>query len=290
MTTHLLTLATAFVLLASSAYADEPPTLRIMSFNIRYGTAKDGDNHWDKRKELVVETIKAFKPDLLGTQETLAFQRDYLVKHLEGFEAFGVSREDGKEKGEMTAVLYRKDRFEKLDGGHFWLSETPDVVGSKGWDTSLPRMATWIKLRDLKQKDGPPVYFFNTHFDHIGTKARLESAKLIRDRITQLGDDAHVVFTGDFNADEGSAPYKALVDELDGKPSPVVDTLRVFKPQRGEDEGSFNSFGPGPGKARIDWVLVSRQWTVIEAAIDRTQKNGRWPSDHFPVTAVVKLK
>ena len=290
MTRIIYAVLTTLLILSPISFAQDSPTLRIMSFNIRYGTAKDGENHWDKRKEMLVATIKAFRPDLLGTQETLGFQRDHLVKNLEGYEAFGVSREDGKEKGEMTAVLYRKDRFEKLDGGHFWLSETPDVIGSKGWDTSLPRMATWIKLRDLQRKDGPPVYFFNTHFDHIGPKARLESAKLIRQRIAKLGPDALVVFTGDFNADEGSPPYQALLSETEGKPSPVVDTLRIFKPRREEDEGSFNSFGPGPGKDRIDWILVSRQWAVLDAAIDRTQKNGRWPSDHFPVTAVLKLK
>ncbi len=298
-----ITLVVSFMLIHTprvSAQPDAAPALRVMSFNLRYGTANDGDNHWDKRKELLVETIKAFNPDLLGTQETLAFQRDYLLKNMEGYEAFGVSREDGKDKGEMTTVLYRKDRFEKLEGATFWLSETPDAIASKGWDTSLPRICTWIKLRDLKVKDAPPVYFYNTHFDHRGSKARLESAKLIRRHIAALGAEARVVLTGDFNADEGSEPYKALFAEHDGKASPVLDTLRVFKPQRGDDEGSFNSFGPAPrptpgspgspGKARIDWVAVSRQWTVTDAAIDRTHKNGRWPSDHFPVTAVIKAK
>ncbi len=269
---------------------DNTGDIRVMSFNLRYGSANDGENHWDKRKELVVETIKAFKPDLLGTQETLAFQRDFLLKNMEGYEAFGISREDGKEKGEMTTVLYRKDRFERIEGATFWLSETPDVIASKGWDTSLPRICTWVKLRDLKVKDAPPVYFYNTHFDHRGPQARKESARLIREHIAKLGVEARVILAGDFNADEGSEPYKALFAEIDGKASPVLDTLRVFKPVRGDDEGTFNSFGPTPGKARIDWVGVSRHWTVLDAAIDRTRKDGRWPSDHFPVTAVIRGK
>src|SRR5205085_9690551 len=112
------------------------PELRVMSYNIRYGTAADGDNHWDKRKEFLVETIKAFGPDLLGTQETLGFQRDYLAEKLSGYDVLGVGRDDGKEKGEMAALYFKRSRFEKLDGGHFWLSETPDQPRSKSWDTA----------------------------------------------------------------------------------------------------------------------------------------------------------
>ena len=118
-----------------------------MSFNIRYGTAQDGVNQWDKRQGWVVETIRAFAPDLLGTQETLGFQRDFLAMSLADYEGLGVGRDDGAEKGEMMALFYRRDRFEKLDGGHFWLSESPAEVGSKSWDSSLPRMVTWVKLR-----------------------------------------------------------------------------------------------------------------------------------------------
>src|SRR5262245_22981941 len=118
-----------------------PPSseLRVMSFNIRYGAAKDGENHWDKRKEFLIVTIKAFNPDLLGTQETLGFQRNYIAEKFPDFEVLGVGRDDGREEGEMTAVYFKRSRFEKLDGGHFWLSETPDQPGSKSWDTSLTR-------------------------------------------------------------------------------------------------------------------------------------------------------
>src|SRR5215204_1975530 len=111
--------------------AAEP--LRVMTFNIRYGTAKDGENHWDKRKEFLVETIKAFSPDLLGTQETIGFQRDYLAQNLPDYGVVGVGRDDGQEKGEMMAVYFKQSRFDKQAEGHFWLSEMPETVGSKGW-------------------------------------------------------------------------------------------------------------------------------------------------------------
>src|SRR5262249_5662788 len=152
--------------------------VRVMSFNIRFGTAKDGDNHWDLRKELLIETIRAFDPDLLGTQETLGSQRDFIAAKLMTYDFLGVGRDDGREQGEMRARYYKRDRFENLDGGHFWLSEPPDTIGSKNWDSSLPRMVTWVKLRDRRDEKGAPILFFNTHFDHMGKTARLESARL----------------------------------------------------------------------------------------------------------------
>src|SRR5688572_30355099 len=133
---------------AAAARADA--TLRVMSFNIRYGTAKDGPNHWDLRRDLLVDTIRKFDPDLLGTQETLLEQAEYLAEKFPQYDWLGVGRDDAKRKGESVAIFWRKDRFEKLDAGHFWLSETPEVPGSKSWDTALTRMTTWVKLRDKK--------------------------------------------------------------------------------------------------------------------------------------------
>lgn len=263
--------------------------VRVMSFNIRYGTANDGNNHWDKRKDFLIETIKAFNPDLLGTQETLGFQRDYLAEKLSGYEVLGVGRDDGKEAGEMTALYFKRSRFEKLDGGHFWLSQTPDVPGSKSWDTSLTRMVTWVKLRDRLQPKAMPLMFFNTHFDHRGEQARVESAKLIRRKVEEAGKNCRIIVTGDFNAGEGSGPYQALFDASEGKSSPVRDAYRVTNPERAPNEGTFSGFKAdavtGP---RIDWIAVSREWQVVKSEIDRTQRDGRTPSDHFPMIAILR--
>lgn len=263
--------------------------VRVMSFNIRYGTAKDGDNHWDKRKDFLIETIKAFNPDLLGTQETLGFQRDYLAEKLSGYEVLGVGRDDGKETGEMTALYFKRSRFEKLDGGHFWLSETPDVPGSKSWDTSLTRMVSWVKLRDRLQPKAMPLMFFNTHFDHRGEQARVESAKLIRRKVEEAGKNCRIIVTGDFNAGEGSGPYQALFDASEGKPSPLSDVYRAAHPVREANEGTFSGFKTDAVKGpRIDWIAVSREWQVVKSEIDRTQREGRTPSDHFAMTAVLR--
>lgn len=270
--------------------AAEPAAVKVMSFNVRYGTANDGENHWDRRKEFLVETVRAFGPDLLGTQETLGFQKDFLADRLAGYRAIGVGRDDGGPKGEMTAVLYREARWELLEHGHFWLSETPDVAGSKSWDTSLTRMATWLKLRDRQGPGDAIVWFFNTHYDHRGAQARTESSRLLRRKIGELAGTSPAIVTGDFNADEGSDPYVALFGPATGGIE-LRDTLRVKRPDKGANEGTFSGFrAEQQSGARIDWIGCTSQWEVLEAGIDRTAREGRTPSDHFPVTAVLRLK
>jgi len=268
-----------------------PKDVRVMSFNIRYGTARDGDNHWDRRKDFLVETIREFDPDLLGTQETLAFQRDFIAEKLTDYDHFGVGRDFGDNRGEMAALFYKRDRFEKTAGGHFWLSETPDKVGSKSWDSSLPRMVTWVKLRDRHLENAAPIVFFNTHFDHQGVTARLEAARLLRRQIDTLAKDASVVITGDFNTGQGSLPYQALFESVDNQQSPVIDSFRATNPDATAEEGTFSSFKAANTRGdRIDWIAVSRDWQIRSAAIDRTARDGRTPSDHFAITAILRRK
>jgi len=274
---------------ASCPAGESASDVRVMTFNIRYGTANDGENHWDRRKEFLVETIRASAPDLLGTQETLGFQRDYLAQQLPDYACLGVGRNDGREDGEMMALYFLRDRFELLASGHFWLSETPDQVGSKSWDTSLPRMATWVKLRDRRTAGAPAILYLNTHFDHRGLQARLESARLIRRQASTLGQGCRVVVTGDFNAGDDSDPYRALFGQVADQASPLVDAFRVAHPEPGPNEGTFSGFDASAVTgARIDWIGVSRDWQVIRAEIDRTSRAGRTPSDHWPVTAVLR--
>ncbi len=271
--------------LSASAMAE----IRVMSFNIRLGTAADGPNHWDLRKERVVETIMKFQPDLLGAQEVVNFQRDYLVGKLSDYDSFGAGREDGKEKGEMMTIFFRRDRFEKIDGGHFWLSNQPDTVGSKGWDAALPRLVSWVKLRDQTSPDGLPLLFANTHFDHMGEIARQESAILVRERIAAIGKGCHVVLAGDFNAAEGSVPYRNLFSAKPGDPL-LHDTYRVAFTEKGPDEGTATNFvATNISGPRIDWIAAGETIKVASAAIDRTAHEGRTPSDHFPVTAVLEI-
>ncbi len=277
------------VVLAGQMTVGKAEELRVMSYNIRYGTAPDGENHWDFRKDFLVHTIRQFDPDLLGTQETLAFQRDFLAEKLHDYEVLGVGRDDGKEQGEMVAIFWRRERFEPLENGHFWLSPNPEVPGSRGWDAALPRMVTWVKLQDRLQPEAPPILWMNTHLDHRGRTAREESAKLLRIHLEKSGQGCSLVITGDFNAAEGSEPYQILFGIWNGQIAPIVDCYRVVHPERKQDEGTFSGFRvdnvSGP---RIDWIACSRDWKVLAAGIDRTARAGRTPSDHFAVYAVLR--
>ncbi|OYP39226.1 hypothetical protein CGZ80_00420 [Rhodopirellula sp. MGV] len=264
----------------STAHAEN--TLRVMSFNLRYGKANDGENHWDKRKPFVATVINDFSPDLMGTQETLDFQKDFVLEQTSGYQYFGRSRMNTP--NEHCGIFYKSDRFVQLAGGHFWLSESPEVPESKSWDSSLPRMATWVLLQD-KQGSDRPILFVNTHFDHRGKQARLESGRLLSERIGRLAKTANdplIIVTGDFNCDAGSEPYQALVDN-----ESLKDTYREVHVTERSDEGTFNSWVGKSEGARIDWIAVSKDATVKDAEVVRTSFDGHFPSDHYPITATI---
>jgi endonuclease/exonuclease/phosphatase family metal-dependent hydrolase len=261
------------------------PAIKVLSYNIRYGSANDGDNHWIKRSPEVVNLIREWDPDLLGIQESLAFQTDFLREKLPAYEVIGVGRDDGKQQGEMVAVFFRRQRFQIIDSGNFWLSENPQVVASRSWDSSMTRMATWIRLKDLSDVKQREIVFLNTHFDHIGETSRIESSKLLRQKLLEISVQRNLIIVGDFNADEGSKPYQVLLDRSDHNLS-LIDTYRQVYPSRKAGEGTFSNFqGSQIDGARIDWILASSNWKVESASIDRTESEGRTPSDHFPVKA-----
>jgi endonuclease/exonuclease/phosphatase family metal-dependent hydrolase len=259
---------------------------RVMSFNIRYGTAEDGSNSWDNRKEFLLRTITDYDPDLLGTQECLLFQAEFLRAGLPDHGFVGVGRDDGASGGEMCAVFYRKSMFEKLDEGHFWLSERPDSVASKSWDSALTRMASWIQVQTVSE-DSMRLFFVNTHFDHVGEEARIRSAELLLERMVGMAGNLPVIMTGDFNAPadtEVEGPYRVLA----GREGILIDTYRALHARAG-DEGTFNAFRGDMTGPRIDWILVTPTLKPVEAEIIRRMPECRFPSDHFPVTAVVRL-
>lgn len=270
--------------------ADRHAPIKVMSFNIRYGAANDGENSWKHRDYLVLETIKNYNPDLIGYQEALKFQVDILKSNLDGYGFHGVGRDAGTEKGEYVPLMWKTDRFEMLDSGHFWLSETPETPGSISWDSSLTRMLSWVVLRDLKSPSGKEFVFANTHFDHRGKEARLESAKLIRRRAEGIMNDYPVILTGDFNTTEEGAPYAALCKAEGFNGKPLVDAYRAIHPTPNDQEASFSRWNGHRQGKRIDWILHSDDFVTLNAAINYTQESGRFPSDHYPVEATVRLK
>lgn len=257
---------------------DPPQALRVLSFNIRYGTADDGPDRWMLRRGLVVETILATRAHLVGLQEALAFQQDQILEGLEGYRAFGQGRKGGR-LGEHVSVLVDTERLEVLGHGDFWLSDTPEEPGSRGWDAALPRMVTWLVLRDRVLDRRFAV--LNTHFDHVGKRARLESARRVTAFARELAP-LPILVLGDLNASEDSPPLRVLKD------AGLRDTYRVVQP-RAEDAGTYHAFRGVARGPKIDYVLCGPQWRVVAAEIVRRHEGGRYPSDHFPVLAVLEL-
>ena len=275
------------------AAARDPAALRVMSFNIRFGVADDRADRWDFRKDLFVRTIKRFDPDLLGVQEALDFQMDYLRRALDGYGVVGAGREDGRSRGELSAVLFKSERFEKRDEGHFWFSDRPHVPGTKHWDSELPRMCSWVKLRDRNARRGTPgdtVLFLDTHWDHAGTVARVESARMLRRKIFELQPQGPAVLVGDFNCTEDDEPYHELLRGGEGTGLRLVDSYRAVHPERQAAEATFHAFRGGREGSRIDWIIHTDNLKPVEAEIDYFHEGGRYPSDHFPVTATLVRK
>jgi len=256
----------------------ESSVVRMMSFNIRNSEAKDGDNHWSVRKELVVGRIRAFDADVAALQEVLQDQAEYLDGALPEYERFGRGRKADPTQGEQAAIYFRRDRFTRTDGGHFWLSETPSVPGSKSWDTSLERIVTWVELTD-RRRVIEPFRVYGTHFDHRGAVARDESAKLIVERVTPH----RAIVAGDFNALPSERPHHILTQAF-------VDTHRAANPTASDTEPTANGFGLWPDGSRIDWILCSPDLKVVDADIDHRKPGGRYPSDHYPVRARIDLR
>lgn len=262
------------------------PPLRVMTFNIRYDNPGDGVNAWPNRKDWVASLIRWHEADVVGVQEALRHQLTDLDTRLPGFARVGVGRSDGREKGEFSAILYRTDRVVLRDSGTFWLSPTPEVAGSKGWDAAIERIATWARFAD--RRTGCEWLQLNTHFDHIGEVARQESARLIRRRLSTLARGAAIVMTGDLNTEPTHAPYRILTTEaITGATPPLLDAFAVSRAGHYGPTSSWNAFKAIEPDRRIDYILVSPPVVVEKHAILPDMWDGRFPSDHLPVMATV---
>jgi endonuclease/exonuclease/phosphatase family metal-dependent hydrolase len=275
-------LLVAFVLqawtLAAQPAAREP--LTAMSFNIRYGTAKDGDNEWTRRRAMLFDLLREQDADIVGLQEALAFQIDEIVAAAPGYAVVGVGRDDGAARGEFTAILFRRARFRVADAGTFWFSDTPGVPGSTSWGNTITRICTWSRLID---GDGRGFYVFNVHLDHQSQPSRERSTQLLRERIEARAYATEpVVVTGDFNVGEDNPALATLR-------GPFVDTFRAVRPDEAP-AGTFTGFTFGNVNGpKIDYVLTQPGTEVIDAQIVRFARGARYPSDHFPVTARIRF-
>ena len=260
-----------------------PATIKVMSFNIRYAS-NFGANSWPKRRSGVVQTIQDTKADLIGTQEGLHHQLIYMDKELENHKWIGVGREGGN-KGEFMAIFYRIDRFKPLEIKHFWLSDTPEIVGSTSWGNNVKRMVTWVRFRDLKTNK--EFYFWNTHFDHRSQPSREKSAQLIVSRVDALKTKLPIILVGDFNA---VAKANRAYDTLTGQGA-FVDSFETAAKKVNLGWNTFNSFRKTEkGKRRIDWVLTKGPLAIKRTEIVLFDESKQIPSDHQPVTAIIHIK
>jgi endonuclease/exonuclease/phosphatase family metal-dependent hydrolase len=258
-----------------------------MSFNLRCPTVIDLGNHWGFRKHLVVQTVRKFDPDILATQECVFAQAEYLQGQLPDYQFFGAGRNDGQTSGEMCGVFFKETKYRQLDGGHFWLSETPERPGSKSWGSTFTRMVTWVKLCPVAEPRAP-FFVFNTHFDVWGTRARHESARLLRSRMRSIAGDTPVIITGDFNDDPASPTYRTLMAGTTAVDQKLVDTFRVAHPAKSAEDGTRHGFSGARGGERIDWIFTTPNMQTVAAGIDHTSEGSRFPSDHFPALAVIR--
>ncbi|MFC4221138.1 endonuclease/exonuclease/phosphatase family protein [Flagellimonas marina] len=268
--------------LLSAIFGTNAQTIDVISYNIRYDNPNDKPNHWENRKDFLISQLNFYSPDVFGTQEGLAHQLRAIDEGMDNYTYFGVGRDHGDDRGEFTAIFYNTDKLEVLKESTFWLSETPGVP-SKGWDAALPRICTYGLFEN--KEDGSKFMVFNTHFDHVGEKAREESSKLILKKVKELNTGGYpVVVTGDFNLESESGGVQAILTEMED--AHIAAGKNAFGP-----DGTFNGFDiTKPVERRIDYIFVSPDRVeVLKSAILSDSKDCRYPSDHLPVFARLRL-
>ena len=263
-------------------------SLKVMTFNVRCVVESDGLNQWKNRKDYAADLIKFYSPDVWGAQEATHQQMTDLQERLPGYAYVGVGRDDGKTKGEYSPIFYRKDRFEPIESGYFWLAEkekmhTPGVLG---WDAAYPRVATWCIFRD--KQTGEKFFFLNTHLDNEGTNARHKGANLLLQKADELSQGLPAIMTGDFNAEPGDDPIKVITNTGDSRSFTHSRTIArlAYGP-----EWTFHDFGRIPYNNRqwLDYIFVKGDFTVDYNASLTDYKGDLFPSDHCPVMALIKF-
>lgn len=259
------------------------PPISIVTFNIRNGKACDGLNSWRFRRRWVPEYIRTLDADIVGLQEAYYSQVTAIQAALKGYSRAGVGRDDGARAGEHCPIFYRTDRFAASAEGTFWFSDTPEVAGSRTWGNTLPRICTWVLLSDART--GMALRVCNLHLDHADQNARLRSAEMLSDRVEEWHRSSPVVVMGDFNAGERGPVIARILSDGTGR---LRDTFRAVHPDA-EGVGTYHGFTDCTDGAKIDHILATRDLAVLDAAILRDRIDGRYPSDHYPLTARLAL-
>ncbi len=262
-------------------------TIKVITFNIRYDNPRDSINAWPNRKDLLIKFLQEEKPDLFGLQEALWHQYAAIDSAMIGYSSAGAGRDDGQKKGEMNPLFVNNERFEIVLGNTFWLSETPGVPGTKGWGASLPRIVTWV---ELKEKDtGRKLFYFNTHFAHDSDSARVMSAGILLNEVKKIAGNSRFVITGDFNMTPDSRAYSILTGP--GPEAPLIaDSYKISETPPEGPVGTFNGWSDNPRSNRIDYIFV-RSGMKVKSISTIVRKQGEiFISDHWPVAGEIYLK
>jgi len=272
-----IALVLAFVLPAFALAASDK--LTVMSYNMRYGKANDGDNSWSVRCIATPPMIEDCSPDVFGVQECYPFQAYYILENCPQYDGYGIGREDG-ENGERTQIFWRKDKFTVLDKGTFWLSETPDIP-SKGWDAKCSRTATWALMENMKTHR--KFFFVNTHLDHVGKVAAVEGLNLIYERINAMNPSEYpMVLTGDFNLADTS---RTILDF-----NSRMTNSRIVAKKLINDVGTFHNFGKRNDHFVIDYIYYNGLSRCISfETVTESYLDIPFVSDHYPIVAVLKF-
>lgn len=255
--------------------------VKVMTYNIRFDNPQDGADAWENRKQQVAEQLMFYEPAVFGIQEGLHHQVQYLNESLPPYQYEGVGRDDGKTGGEYSAIFYDNRRFSLLKANTFWLSKTPQEP-SVGWDAAMERICTYVLLEDREHQQ--PIWFFNTHFDHVGEQSRYQSAQLILKKIDELNPNGYpVVLMGDLNAEPGDAPIDTLSERMQ-------DAFSVTEKPAFGPTGTYNGFHfDRPVERRIDYIFV-RGAAVVRYGVLSDPEDMHYPSDHFPVMAEIRIQ
>ena len=266
-----------------------PFRLSAMSYNVRYDNPGEGDHAWRNRRDDVASTVRFHGPDVVGLQEALHQQLEDLRERLPGYEWLSAGRSDAESAGEYAAIGYDRERFNLEDDGTVWLSETPSVPGSLGWDAQLPRLVRHACLRD--EETDVVFFLFNTHFDHYGETARRESATVLLDRIDSLAANEPVLVTGDLNCLSSSSTYERLTRrDKRGAGRTLRDTHRIARNGHHGPSTTVTDFRNLVPDRKIDYVLASSDVEpVLHGVCADTYENGLYPSDHLPVLVELSL-
>jgi endonuclease/exonuclease/phosphatase family metal-dependent hydrolase len=280
-------IAFVYLLATGCSHSNSKDAIKVMTMNVRYDNPDDSINAWPNRIHLICSVISGEKPDIMGMQEVLWSQYHAMDSLIKGYSSVGVGREDGAKGGEMNPVFFRKERFDLVRTLTFWLSETPDLPGSRGWGASLPRIVTWLELVDKSTHQH--FFVFNTHFAHDSDSARIMSSRILLKEVGKIADGFPFILTGDFNMLPYTTAYSILTGPDESVPA-LKDAYFVSEKKPAGPTWTFNGFSDQPGNGRVDYIFVKSGLRVLNHSTLDVKDKEIFISDHWPVMAQINIR